>query len=123
MAGRVGGDDRVGKEDLAFPAAGLAVGEHLDREPRAWRAPNMPLHDDLAAAPLHAVDRRRCDAPIRQRLAVGRAVRAYPREALGPDHDADAARADIAGVFGAGGAEHDAAASQIGVAAAAGKAA
>ena len=119
----IGSNRGIGEEYLAFRAAGLAVCEHLDRETRVGRALHVTLDEDLAAAPLHPLDDRRRDAAVRGRLAVRCTVGANPSEAFRLDDDADAARADIAGVLRAGCAEHDAAAPQIGIAAAAGEAA
>src|SRR5262249_57031794 len=103
--------------------AGRPVAEPLDGETRQRLTPQLALHDELARAFAHALERGGGETAVRRRLAVGRAIRANLGEASRRRSDADAALAHIAFVLAARQAEHDAAFAEVGVATAAGEAA
>src|SRR5262245_55053002 len=93
---------------FAFPAARRPIAEHFDGETRARLAPQLTLHDELARALAHALERGGGETAVRRRLAVGRAIRANLGEASWRRSDADAALTHITFMLAARQAEHDA---------------
>src|SRR5262249_27742040 len=106
---------------FAFAAARRPIAEYFHGETRARLAAQLALHDELARAFAHALQRGGGETAVRRRLAVGRAIRANLGEASRRRNDADATLADIAFVLAARQAEHDAALAEGGGATAAGE--
>src|SRR6516162_42150 len=119
----VGRGRDLAEKYFAFAAARGPIAEHLHGETRQRLAAKLALHDELARAFAHALERGGGETAVRRRLAVGRAIRADLGEASRRRSDADAALADIAFVLAARQAEHGAALAEVGVATAAGEAA
>src|SRR5215831_18255315 len=119
----VGRGRDLAEKHFAFAAARRPIAEYFHGEARARLAAQLALHDELARAFAHALERGRGETAVRRRLAVGRAIGANLGEASWCRSDADAAVADVAFVLAARQAEHDAALAEVGVATAAGEAA
>ena len=96
----VGRGRDLAEKYFAFAAARGPIAEHLHGETRQRLAAKLALHDELARALAHALERGGGEAAVRRRLAVGRAIRADLGETSRRRSDADAALADVAFVLG-----------------------
>src|SRR5262249_38402410 len=71
----VGRGRDLAEKYFAFAAARGPIAEHLDGETRARLAAKLALHDELARAFAHALERGGGETAVRRRVAVWRASR------------------------------------------------
>src|SRR5215510_2541992 len=123
VALRVRRSHDIAEKYFAFAAACRPIAEDFHGEARQRLAAQLALHDELARALAHALERGGGEPAVRRRLAIRRAIRTNLGEASRRRSDADAALTDKAFVLAARQAENDAALADGGVATAAGEAA
>src|SRR5262249_1870987 len=123
VALRVRRSHDIAEKYFAFAAACRPIAEDFHGEARQRLAAQLALHDELARALAHALERGGGAPAVRRALAIRRAIRTNLGEASRRRSDADAALTDKAFVLAARQAENDAALADGGVATAAGEAA